>query len=729
MSGPNGGGAQFTSFPRGVTELVIDPAGLAPATPLLADDCMRASPGGGDKPSNYSTLTMETKMPFTLPRDVRGSAIYHGIQTLLEDIRAGGVGLVVDITDLAATADGTQIACTAWRAVAVSSESVSTIAVLDVATGDLHPATDPADAAQYRMPQWAPDDRTLLCLRTTIGGRSEPWLVDSQDGSQHRLASTELPGTAEAAAWSPDGRTVAVLVAEPGAEISDVYGSGRVTAEGELPDWLPEVSADGSTGWRRVWLIDADSGELSPVRSPLNVWEFCWAGFDQLAVVSSTEPAEDAWYDAELRLVQVRDGSDRLLYTWQGQLATPGADADGRQVTVIRGTASDRGLVAGDIVVVDVAAGTTTDARVAGIHVTSQQWCATGELLLSGLRGQDTVLARLDTIANDIAEVWSTSETFGPGDLLPTAVPCGLSGAAVVLESHLRPPTVGVVHAAGFKPLLKLAHEGTAVAAGLCSEMRAISWRSVDGQTVDGYLSLPSGPVTGTLPMVVLVHGGPIWRWRDVWLERTIQLPVLLAHGYAVLQPNPRGSQGHGEQYVRAIVGEIGGRDVDDVVSGIDAVVSLGLVDRDRVGVMGSSYGGFFAAWLATRPGVVAAAVAVSPVTDWVSQHFTTNIPQSDVRFLTGPALDPKSHYRSRSPLVAASPRTCPLLLTAGLLDLATPPSQAVEMQHALAELGVDSDFAIYPREGHDVHEHAAVLDHCTRVLLWFNQFLGDHAR
>jgi dipeptidyl aminopeptidase/acylaminoacyl peptidase len=663
-------------------------------------------------------------MSFTLPRDVRGSTTYHSVKTLLDEIRAGGIGLVVDVTDLAATADGMQIACTAWRRVTASAENVSTVAVLDAVTSELRSVVDPLDGVQYRMPQWAPDESRLLCLRTTSEGMSEPWLLDSRNGSEHRLASTELPGTVEAAAWSPDGRTVAVLVAEPGAEISDVYGSGRVTASVELPEWLPEVSADGSTGWRRIWLINADTGELTPVRLPLNVWEFCWAGSDQIAVLTSTEPSEDAWYDAELRLVQLNDGTDRLLYTHVGQLATPRASADARWITVIRGTASDRGLVAGDIVMIDVADGSTRDAVVSGIHVTSQQWCPTGGILLSGLRGQDTVLAHLDANASGFIEVWSTSEAFGPGDLLPTAVPCGLGGAAVVLESHLRPPTVGVVRVDGFNPLLELTHEGTAAAGRHCSEMRAISWESVDGQSVDGYLALPSGPTRLPLPLVVLVHGGPVWRWRDVWLERTIQLPLLLAHGYAVLQPNPRGSQGYGEDYVRAIVGEIGGRDVDDVVAGIDAVVRLGLVDRDRVGVMGSSYGGYLAAWIATRPGLVAAAVAVSPVTDWVSQHFTTNIPQSDVRFLTGQPLDSGSQYRSRSPLVAATAQTCPLLLTAGLLDLATPPSQAVEMQHALVELGVDSDFAIYPREGHDVHDYPAVLDHCTRVLLWFNQFL-----
>ena len=245
-----------------------------------------------------------------------------------------------------------------------------------------------------------------------------------------------------------------------------------------------------------------------------------------------------------------------------------------------------------------------------------------------------------------------------------------------------------------------------------------------DGLAIDGYVATPRTSGDGTFPLVVMVHGGPVWRWRDVWLDRVVQVPLLLDGGYAVLLPNPRGSQGKGEAFVRGIVGEVGGLDVDDILTGVDHLVAEGVTDRATVAVMGTSYGGFLAAWLATRPGRFAAALASSPVTDWVSQHYTTNIPQSDVRFLRGDPIDPSSQYRTRSPLTAASGQTCPVLLTAGLHDLATPPGQALEMHRALVELGVDTDIALYPREGHDVHEWPALLDHCTRMVMWFDHYL-----
>jgi dipeptidyl aminopeptidase/acylaminoacyl peptidase len=141
---------------------------------------------------------------------------------------------------------------------------------------------------------------------------------------------------------------------------------------------------------------------------------------------------------------------------------------------------------------------------------------------------------------------------------------------------------------------------------------------------------------------------------------------------------------------------------------------------------VGGSYGGFMAAYLATRPGKFAAAVAISPATDWVSQHYTTNIPACDLRFLSGHPLDPGSDYAARNALRSVTAQTAPTLLTAGALDLATPAAQAVMFYRALAAHGVDSDLAIYPEEGHEVYGEAAVVDQHTRIMSWLERYLPE---
>lgn len=447
-------------------------------------------------------------MTVALPRDLRGTETFREVEALLRSMREPGVGRIVDATDLECSPDGSVVAFTAWRRTAVSSDPVATVGLLDVATGALRLLDDPGEGCSRQWPRWSPDGARLLCLRRAADAPDEPLVLDVAGGAAARVTPGTVRGRVEQLAWSPDGGSVALLVAEPGAEISDVFGSGRVGGGDELPDWCPEVAAEGRSGWRRPWVATL-GGPLRPVDQPLNVWEFCWAGPRHLAAVSSREPDEDAWYDAELVLVAPEGGPPRLLHTPAAQLAVPAADALGRQVSVLAGTASDRGLLAGALVVVEVATGSAATVPTGGVHVTSQTWCGSDRILLAGLRDGATVSARCAVSSGDLEHEWVTAETFGPGDLPPAAVPCGERGAAVVLESHTRPPTCGIVGEGAFRPLLDLSHPGSAVAGGLCATLRPLSWRSTDGLSIDGYVATPVRCGPGPHPLVVLVHGDP----------------------------------------------------------------------------------------------------------------------------------------------------------------------------------------------------------------------------
>ncbi|WPB88006.1 prolyl oligopeptidase family serine peptidase [Streptomyces malaysiensis] len=156
------------------------------------------------------------------------------------------------------------------------------------------------------------------------------------------------------------------------------------------------------------------------------------------------------------------------------------------------------------------------------------------------------------------------------------------------------------------------------------------------------------------------------------WSMHYPHTPLLASRGYAVLHPSMRGSLGRGEKFIRDGLHDMGGADAADVVAGIDALAATGRVDPARVGVTGNSYGGFMAAWLVATTKRFAAAVARSPVTDWVSQHYTSNIPGFDRMCLTGHPLDPQ---------------------------------------------------LIYQDEGHGVRGSAAVVDQCARMI----GFLDEH--
>ena len=168
----------------------------------------------------------------------------------------------------------------------------------------------------------------------------------------------------------------------------------------------------------------------------------------------------------------------------------------------------------------------------------------------------------------------------------------------------------------------------------------------------------------------------------------------------------------------------MGGADARDDLAGVDALVERGDADPERIGVTGGSYGGYMSCWLPVLDQRFKAAVAISPVTDYYSQHWNSNIGEWDSWFLGGRPEDGAEHYRARSPVFFADRVTTPTLLTAGTEDRCTPPGQAMEFYRALRARAVPVEVAIYPGEGHGVRKFPAYLDLVTRSTAWFERFM-----
>ena len=144
---------------------------------------------------------------------------------------------------------------------------------------------------------------------------------------------------------------------------------------------------------------------------------------------------------------------------------------------------------------------------------------------------------------------------------------------------------------------------------------------------------------------------------------------VLTDHGCALFYPNPRGSSGRGQAFARLVKGDMGGEDTYDCLTGLDMLVARGIADPARLGTMGISYGGFMAAWLITQDQRFAAAVATSPVTNWYSQHRTSQIGFFDEYFQRASAYEPGGLFFARSPVMFARHVTTPTLSLAGARD------------------------------------------------------------
>lgn len=661
-----------------------------------------------------------------MERDLRHTALYHEIEEHFRRAYSPAFGRISGAADLAPSPDGQRVAFTGSKWERLEGRPTTRICIADRATGAVEEVTAGPNGDRY--PQWSPDGRRLAFLSDRVEkGRHQLYLLES-DRIGEAVATPAVEGTVEYIEWAPDGRAILLGIAGSGADLAGAQGSGTTAVKKEeIPAWMPEIDTGvAENQWRRIWRYDVMTRTSQIIsREGLNIWEAVWAGPDRLVAITSHDPGEGAWYTAPLTLIDVASGQEEILYESKQQLGLPAASPSGRRLAVVQAVCSDRGVVAGDLLVFDTKGampGTPIVVDTSGTDVTHLAWRDENRLFFVGLRGLQSVYGEYDAMTNQVRELWVTDETSGLR--YPAAVPLGGNTGAFVLtlQSYTRYPEVAIVQDSTPQIVTRLAHEGSDYLREIGGRLEEVHWTAPDGLEIDGLLVLPTG--TGPHPLIVHVHGGPVWSYRNSWSMFYLLTPLLVSRGYAVLHPNPRGSAGRGQDFAGLVYGDMGGADTQDILSGVEALVERGIADTTRVGVTGGSYGGYMSSWLVTQTNRFAAAVPVSPVTDWVSQHYTSNIGFFDQIFLQDDPANAAGRYSTRSPITYADRVRTPTLQTAGARDRCTPPTQAEEFHRALLEHGVTSELAIYPEEGHGVGTFPAIIDYCTRVVGWFERFM-----
>jgi dipeptidyl aminopeptidase/acylaminoacyl peptidase len=444
--------------------------------------------------------------------------------------------------------------------------------------------------------------------------------------------------------------------------------------------------------------------------------------------ITSEQPGEDDWYSAVLSRLDIATGEVTELLRSDVQLGLPSGTPDGAKAAIVQAVCSDRCIVAGDLIVLDLAAGNKCAVDTAGTDVTAVQWIDDRQLGYVGQRHLDSVAGVVDTGQGPLPESLAGSELIASAHSWASSFnPAGVFTSAdrlvVIRDDYDLPQEIAIVGAAVDDVLASLANAGTDYIRSVAGSAANVSWIAPDGTPIEGVLCTPAG--TGPFPLVLQVHGGPIGAYQRSWGMHGYAVPLLVSRGYAVLLPNPRGSSGRGQEFAAAVVGDMGGADTHDYLSGIDAMVERGIADPARIGTMGVSYGGFMSAWLVTQDQRFKAAVAGSPVTEWYSFTFTTNIPRWGLWFLDdGDPEDIGNQVHTRSPVMHASQARTPTLLTAGAKDRCTPAGQAREFYQALTGHGVDAELVIYPGEGHGVRRFPAVTDYLARIVTWFERYM-----
>ena len=258
------------------------------------------------------------------------------------------------------------------------------------------------------------------------------------------------------------------------------------------------------------------------------------------------------------------------------------------------------------------------------------------------------------------------------------------------------------------------------------SPAERLRWKSLDGTEIEGWLLVPHGydAKKGPYPLVVTSHGGPHAATGYVF---NFKQQYFAANGCFVLDTNFRSSTGYGEAFKWATWGQWGTKDGQDVVAGIDFVLTRYPIDPARVGHTGHSYGGFMTNWLITQyPDRFAAAISGAGITNWVSDYGTADIYRTKETEFFGTPWDPAARDRMirQSPLTHAGAVKTPTLFIHGEVDQRVPYEEGEQMYFALRRRGVPAKMIQYAGQPHGIGGHWNNVHRMLNELRWWDTYL-----
>ncbi|HEY3659191.1 MAG TPA: S9 family peptidase [Steroidobacteraceae bacterium] len=558
-------------------------------------------------------------------------------------------------------------------------------------------------------PTWTPDAKRLSFALRVPGSHSRSLYTVASDGSGLTKV-LDFNGTIGELRYGADGRLAMLATADATKEVGATEAGAPIA--GDLDEGTPE---------QRIAVVE--NGSLHWVSPPeLYVYEYDWRPAGK-GFVGTASPGngDNNWWTAKLYAFSEKESSPRELYVpkhIRQQIAAPTVSRDGQTVAFIAGIMSDFGSTGGDVYTVPLDGGVAVNMT-PGLRAsaTALTWRCDGRLLAKLLKGDKTQFADLGLgqRAEDPRVLGSTTDSVGTrAEEMRLACPSGLIAAEH--ESFTEPPEIEIGTPERWR---NLTAENAGM--GIKAQVRSIWWRS-DEFFVQGWLTLPEH-MDGKIPMVTIVHGGPAAAAVPGFSGPGL-VATLLANGYAVFRPNPRGSYGQGELFTLANVRDFGHGDLRDILAGIDAAVTAAPIDATRLGITGGSYGGFMTMWAVTQTDRFKAAVAAAGISNWLSYYGQNGIDAWMLPYFGASVYEDPAVYAQSSAINFIRNVRTPTFAYVGERDIECPAPQTQEFWHALKALNVPTSIMIYPGEGHGLRDPEHVADATRRTLNWFDRYL-----
>jgi dipeptidyl aminopeptidase/acylaminoacyl peptidase len=599
---------------------------------------------------------------------------------------------LVKIEDVLMTPDGSRVFYSERRLNWGTNTYEKTFFMVPSAGGDPAPFVRKDGGEQFRM---SPDGRFLSMLRE-VGGKPQVFLMPLDGGEPRPL--TSHAGKIADYRWAGDARSIVFVAEEARSEEEQ-----KEFDLGDDPIFVNEGPNGKNHGrWTHLWRVDLQSREETRVTGDDLLIDGFDVSPDGSRVVFAARPDNRGNFPflSELYVVGSDGSGPKRLTDNRALERDPLWAPDGGTFVFHASDDETFELRSGYLWVMDPDTGERRrlEGQCTG-EIDHLVWTPDGKsLLFNEVHGTSTNLYRLDVASGRLEAVTRRAGTFRA-----QAYSRDRSRIAFVFDDFTTPPDL-YASALDGEEAVRLTDANPWVAREvLLPRCEVREWKSNDGTLIEGVFMLPGDHRPGTkVPLILQIHGGPPGYWANTFEP---DLVVYTGLGWAVLGPNVRGSSGYGDPILRGLMGEVGGGEYHDLMSGVDHVIAAGQVDPELLGVAGWSWGGVSAGWVITRTNRFQAASVGAGVSNWIGESGPGFNWDVSTWYIGGKHWTHREEWRNRSAINYVEKVETPTLFLHGERDQTSSTNQSMVYFDALQERGVPTRFIKLPRQKHGIRE------------------------
>ncbi|MEO6050237.1 MAG: S9 family peptidase [Pyrinomonadaceae bacterium] len=566
-------------------------------------------------------------------------------------------------------------------------------------------------------PKLSPDGKWIAFLSTRKDNKSNLYLLRVGGGEAEAL--TDVKSNITDFEWSPDGKWIAYAMTDAKSDDEEKNDKGKNDFR-----WVDENIKMARLYVMPVQKDAAGKHETRKLTENYSVSAFNWSPDGSKIVFSHVkDPRADFWMTSDVSTVDVASGKVTGFVNTAAAETSPVYSPDGKWIAMVVSDNPPRWAQSGNINIFPASGGTP---KIMPVSHDGQPnivgWSPdSGEIVLSEAKGTGTSIYKANATDGTIKEIKYSNSVI-------SAISMARDGSAYsfVIQSSSKPPEAGIIKT-GSETTTRISYANSESEKMPVGKTVLIKWKSKDGREIEGLLTYPNGYVAGTkVPFILNIHGGPAGVFNQSYIggRGVYPLATFASRGYAILRANPRGSSGYGTEFRRANFKDWGGMDYQDLMTGVDKVIEMGVADPNRMGVMGWSYGGYMTSWIVTQTKRFKAASAGAPVTNLMSFNGTADIPAFVPDYFGGQSWEIPEVYVKHSAMFNIKGVSTPTLIQQGDADVRVPISQGYEFYNALKLQGVPTKMLVLPRQPHGPTEPKMQIAAMQANLDWFEKYL-----